>query len=143
MHRIRVKEQKHIDYVATQLRHLLLVKKNKIYVQIQVNPPRTLEQNARYWAILQTFSENYTTESGLKFTAEIWHEYFKLKFLPRRALPGGEFASGETKGLTTKEFSEFSEKVEAEIISEFGMPVDLINAHFQNRRDGDDSREKT
>ena len=49
--------------------------------------PRSVQQNRRYWSLL--------TEAANKLghTSDIWHEYFKAQFLPRRIV----LISGEEK----------------------------------------------
>lgn len=41
---------------------------------------RSLEQNKRMWAILQEIAEQIDVK-GQKFTAEVWHQYFKGRFI--------------------------------------------------------------
>ena len=77
-------------------------------------PSRTLEQNALYWATVREIAEQVSID-GRKFTPQVWHIYFKQRFLPGRIieLPNGEITEAEptTTELTTEEFSEFVEEV--------------------------------
>lgn len=47
---------------------------------------RSLEQNARYWVILTQISEQVTDENERKYSPEVWHEFFKAKFLGKDAV---------------------------------------------------------
>ena len=77
-------------------------------------PSRTLEQNALYWSTVQEVAK-YVAINGRKFTPQVWHIYFKQRFLPGRIieLPNGEIMEAEptTTELTKEEFSEFVTEV--------------------------------
>jgi hypothetical protein len=77
-------------------------------------PSRTLEQNALYWSTVHEVAEQCSIE-GRKFTPQVWHIYFKQRFLPGRIveLPNGQIMEAEptTTDLTKEEFSEFVEEV--------------------------------
>lgn len=77
-------------------------------------PSRTLEQNALYWSTVHEVAELVTIQ-GKKFTPQVWHIYFKQRFLPGRIieLPTGELMEAEptTTELTKEEFSEFVTEV--------------------------------
>jgi hypothetical protein len=47
---------------------------------------RSIAQNRRYWAILNEVSEHVVVD-GRKYTAEIWHEHYKAKFIGVEELP--------------------------------------------------------
>jgi 2,4-dienoyl-CoA reductase-like NADH-dependent reductase (Old Yellow Enzyme family) len=77
-------------------------------------PSRSLEQNALYWATIHEIAESVKVQ-GAKFTPQVWHIYFKQRFLPGRIieLPNGQIMESEptTTELTKEEFSEFIENV--------------------------------
>ena len=82
---------------------------------VEIHPPsRTLEQNALYWSTVHEVAENVTLD-GKRFTPQVWHIYFKQRFLPGRIieLPNGQIMEAEptTTELTKEEFSEFIEEV--------------------------------
>lgn len=77
-------------------------------------PSRSLEQNALYWRTVREVSEVVFVE-GRSFTPQVWHIYFKQRFLPGRIieLPTGELMEAEatTTELTIDEFSDFVTEV--------------------------------
>lgn len=82
---------------------------------VEIHPPsRTLEQNNLYWNTIREIAEHVAIE-GRKFTPQVWHIYFKQRFLPGRIieLPNGELMEAEptTTELTKEEFSEYVTEV--------------------------------
>jgi hypothetical protein len=77
-------------------------------------PSRSLEQNARYWVAIHEIAEQISIE-GRKYTPQVWHRYFKERYLPGRIveLPYGQITEAEpsTTDLTLDEFSEYIERV--------------------------------
>lgn len=77
-------------------------------------PSRTLEQNALYWTQVHECAERVTIEDK-RFTPQVWHVYFKQRFLPGRIieLPNGQIMEQDptTTELTKEEFSLFIEEV--------------------------------
>lgn len=77
-------------------------------------PTRSLEQNALYWDTVHTIARNCWID-GKQYTPQVWHVYFKQRFLPGRIieLPGGQIMEAEptTTDLTVEEFSNFIEEV--------------------------------
>ncbi len=82
-----------------------------VSVRIQEDQ-RSLEQNKRYWAILQII-EDCAPITGQKFTREAWHHFFRLKFLPCLDGPEGLIIPSSTTKLTIQEMAEYMTKVEA------------------------------
>jgi hypothetical protein len=96
---------------------------------------RTRDQNSMNWAgMLEDFS-NQAKLSERHFSAAVWHEYLKEKFLPECykegetlkdyvkwiEMPGGHLKMvGSTTKLTTKGFSDYLEKCYA-----FGCELDI------------------
>lgn len=79
-------------------------------------PKRSSEANRRLWAIYHEIAESVAAE-GRKFNAEIWHEYFKEKFIGAEEikLPNGQTRKivHSTADLETPEFADYMTQVEA------------------------------
>lgn len=90
---------------------------------------RTKPQNARYWGggVLKQIAEQATVDGKL-YAAETWHEVFKRKFIGVIELPDGDIQGMSSTGLSTSEFCEFSDQVEAYAATELGVVFyDLAN----------------
>lgn len=83
---------------------------------------RSVEQNRRYWAIL-----NYIAESafvgGKRFSAESWHEYFKRKFIGLEELPDGGNVGISTTMLEVPEFNDYMRSCEQYAVNELGLEL--------------------
>jgi hypothetical protein len=99
----------------------------------QVTKVRTLDQNARMWAGPLKDIEDQAWLRGRKYSAYVWHEYFKTQYLPEdgdhdidalvkdpstyrkwETGPGDLIICiGSTGQLTRKGFSEYMERVHA------------------------------
>lgn len=77
---------------------------------------RSLEQNRRYWAILQDIAEQ-VKPSGDAYSANTWHKYFAGKHLGiiETKLPNGKTTTEPVSTTTLKvdAFSEYMTKIEA------------------------------
>lgn len=77
-------------------------------------PNRSLEQNAFYWNMIREIADTVTVE-GKKYIPDVWHRYFKNRFLPGRIieLPDGKIIESDpsTTELTLDEFHWFIEEV--------------------------------
>lgn len=76
---------------------------------------RSVEQNARHWAILTQIGDQFLDEIGKQYSPETWHEYFKAQFLGKDTLiVDGQpiLVSRTTTKLKTVEFSEFDLRIE-------------------------------
>lgn len=90
---------------------------------------RTKQQNRRYWGrgVLAQIAEQATV-GGRLFPAEIWHEQFKRQFIGVEELPNGEVIGKSSTSLTTAEFCEFCDQVEAWAATDLGVRfIDLEN----------------
>ncbi len=88
---------------------------------------RTKAQNRRYWGggVLKQIAEQAVI-NGKTYPAEVWHEQFKRQFIGVIELPNGEVIGKSSTGLSTKEFCDFSDQVEAFAATELGVRfVDL------------------
>lgn len=83
---------------------------------------RTSPQNRRYWGngVLAQIAAQAVV-NGRMYSAEVWHEQFKRQFIGVEELPNGQVIGKSSAGLTTTEFSEFCEQVEAYAASELGV----------------------
>jgi hypothetical protein len=83
---------------------------------------RTKKQNKRYWGggVLKQIAEQAVV-NGKQFSADVWHEFAKRKFLGVIELPDGGVVSVSSTNLTTEEFSDYCSKVEAWAASELGV----------------------
>lgn len=71
---------------------------------------RTLDQNARYFALLAIIG------AELGYGSEELHEAFKREFLPHREIMLGDkthVVSGSTARLAVKDFGEYMDKIES------------------------------
>jgi hypothetical protein len=91
---------------------------------------RTKLQNARYWGkgVLAQIAEQATV-NGRLYPAEIWHEQFKRQFIGVIELPNGQVIGESSTGLTTSEFCDFSDQVEAFAASELGVVFYDLQGH--------------
>lgn len=86
---------------------------------------RTLAQNRRYFgsAVLGAI-EQQAWVNGRQYDKETWHEIFKRKFIGVIELHDGSVVGMSSTKLTTKEFSDFMNNVEAYAASELGVVFD-------------------
>ena len=91
---------------------------------------RTPAQNRRYWGkgVLAQIAAQ-AAPGGKLYTAEIWHEQFKRQFIGVEQLPNGEVIGKSSTGLTTAEFCEFSDQVEAYAATELGVVFYDLEPH--------------
>ena len=98
-------------------------------LMLTVKPkPRTLKQNKRYWGngVLAQIAAQAVV-NGRLYSAETWHEQFKRQFIGVEELPNGSVIGKSSTGLTTAEFCDFSDQVEAWAATELGVRfVDLM-----------------
>jgi hypothetical protein len=91
---------------------------------------RTSKQNKRYWGkgVLAQIAAQATV-NGRLFSAETWHEMFKRQFIGVIELPNGSVIGKSSADLTTGEFSEFCQEVEAYAATDLNVIFyDLENA---------------
>jgi len=83
---------------------------------------RTAPQNRRYWGggVLAQIAAQAVV-NGRLFSAETWHEQFKRQFIGVIELPNGQVIGESSTKLTTAEFSEFCQKVEAYACTDLGV----------------------
>ena len=83
---------------------------------------RTTKQNKRYWGngVLKQIAEQ-AAPGGQQFSAKNWHEHFKRMFIGVEELPDGSVIGKSSTGLSTAEFCNFSDQVEAYACTELGV----------------------
>lgn len=77
---------------------------------------RSIEQNARLWAILTNVSDQIADETGKKYSPETWLSFFKAEFLGKDTMViDGKVRLVEKRSSTLKvvEFGEFMTQIEA------------------------------
>lgn len=81
----------------------------------ELKPKRSIEQNARYWALLTQISRQVQDENGRDYSPETWHEYFKAKFLGKDCilLDGEPFlVQKTTTSLNVMQFGDYMTMIE-------------------------------
>lgn len=83
---------------------------------------RTTKQNKRYWGrgVLAQIAEQAVV-GGHRYSAEIWHEQFKRQFIGVQQLPNGDVVGMSSTELTTAEFCDFCDRVEAFAANQLGV----------------------
>ena len=91
---------------------------------------RTKAQNRRYWGngVLKQIADQAAV-SGRLYSAETWHEQFKRQFIGVIELPSGEVIGKSSADLTTAEFCEFCDQVEAYAATHLGVTFYDLEAH--------------
>lgn len=91
---------------------------------------RTPQQNRRYWGkgVLAQIAEQATV-GGKQFSAESWHELFKRRFIGVIELPDGSVRGMSSTKLTTTEFCDFCDAVEAYACTELGVTFYDLEPH--------------
>jgi len=94
---------------------------------------RTKPQNRRYWGngVLSQIAQQAAV-NGKLFSAETWHEQFKRMFIGVIELPNGQVIGKSSTTLSTLEFCEFSDKVEAFAATELGVTFYDLQPHNQD-----------
>jgi len=76
---------------------------------------RSNEQNKRMWALLNEISERLPVQ-GIHHAPEVWHEYFKVKFIGKEEvkLPNGKVLERaiSTTTLDVAAFGEYMTRIE-------------------------------
>ena len=91
---------------------------------------RTKAQNRRYWGngVLKQIADQATV-NGRLYSAEIWHEQFKRMFIGVDELPDGSVIGKSSTRLTTVEFSQFCDEVEAYAATSLGVTFYDLDSH--------------
>ena len=91
---------------------------------------RTKAQNRRYWGngVLKQVAEQAVV-NGRLYPAEVWHEQFKRQFIGVEELPCGQVIGKSSTRLTTAEFCDFCDQVEAYAATELGVTFYDLQEH--------------
>jgi hypothetical protein len=91
---------------------------------------RTKRQNRRYWGdgVLAQIAAQAAV-NGRLYSAESWHELLKRKFIGVEELPNGEVIGRSSTSLTTAEFCEFCDQVEAYAATSLGVAFYDLRGH--------------
>jgi hypothetical protein len=91
---------------------------------------RTPAQNRRYWGkgVLAQIAEQ-AAPLGRLYDAETWHEQFKRQFIGVLPMPDGSVRGMSSTDLSTSEFSEFCDKVEAYAANDLGVTFYDLQPH--------------
>ena len=91
---------------------------------------RTKAQNRRYWGngVLKQIADQAAV-NGRLYSAETWHEQFKRQFIGVIELPSGAVIGKSSADLTTAEFCEFCDQVEAYAATHLGVTFYDLEAH--------------
>lgn len=121
-----IRERRHMENLLAFLAgnwEAMAGTKHPMQVDIQEeSTKRSLQQNRRYWAVLNQISDQAWVD-GRQYASECWHELAKRKFIGCIDLPGGGMLAMSTTELSTKEFAEYCTKVEAWAQTELGCEL--------------------
>jgi hypothetical protein len=83
---------------------------------------RSIEQNKRYWAILNEIADTAYVD-GKQYSADSWHEFYKRKLIGCVDLPDGQLVGMSSTSLSVEEFGNYMMKVEVHATSELGCEI--------------------
>lgn len=83
---------------------------------------RSIEQNKRYWAILNEIAEG-AWMNGKNYSADAWAEFFKRKLIGTEELPDGSSVGISTTTLNVEEFAAYMTRIEAFAATELGVEL--------------------
>ena len=81
---------------------------------------RSTIANRYYLAVLGQIAEDAWIE-GRQFNSDLWHEYFKRKFIGSIDLPGCGTMAESTAKLNVSEFAQYVQKIEVFAATELGV----------------------
>lgn len=89
----------------------MLSKGQPLAVTIQ-RTNRSLEQNRRYWLLVNHASKHWRDSTGRTYQPDVLHEFFKREFLGVTCLPNGMPMAVSSAGLAVDAFGEYMAEVE-------------------------------
>lgn len=102
--------------------------------ELEIRPrkrTRSADQNRRYWAILNEISQQIRP-TGQTYTADVWHEYFKVRFIGAEdvKLPNGKVITRplSTTDLDVMAFGDYMTQIEAWAASHGLLVADPVAA---------------
>jgi hypothetical protein len=108
---------------------LILNSDKPLRVEIDEGQQRTIEQNARHWALLQGANQ-YLKNAGI-FDGDVnsLHTYCKRKIIGTKAVTIGEevfYLDAASRKMTKKQFKLFDEKLEPFLLQELKVPFEYL-----------------
>lgn len=85
---------------------------------------RSLDQNKRYWALLNAIHEQVWI-SGRQFDPEVWHEHMRELFAPKEESPSGGMIAMSTARMDVEQFSAYMLAVELHAMTEMNVEFAL------------------
>lgn len=86
----------------------------------ELKPKRSLEQNARYWALLTEISKQAPSHMGGEWhSPDTWHMYCRRRFLGVEPGPFGEGVPKSTAKLGIGAFGDYMTEIEAWAVDTF------------------------
>ena len=82
---------------------------------------RSLDQNRLMWLWFTIIAEQWSEACGYAITRQNVHDTYCLLYLPVTTPKGT--VGGTTKGLTTELFTDFLNKVQADVAAEYGIEL--------------------
>ena len=99
----------------------------------RVQKPRSNPQNALMWVWFGVIAQAWSEATGRAITPQNVHDAYCMMFLPV-TMPNGTNLPGSTKRLSTEEFTDFLNKVQADAASEYGIhlpsPEEALYSQF-------------
>jgi len=83
---------------------------------------RSSQANRYYWRLLNQVAEEGWVE-GRQYSAEVWHELFKRRFIGCIDMPNGQTMAESSAKLNISEFSAYTMRVEQFAASELGITL--------------------
>jgi hypothetical protein len=124
---VKVKEHRSFTISEEAQWHTVFKRAVKPYLDVKkvltitVEPfrkKRSVDQNARYWAILTEISQKMPPHmGGVWWSPEVWHEAMKSRFLGMESGPFGPVAKSTTR-LSVVEFMGYCDEIQAWAIDE-------------------------
>lgn len=86
----------------------------------EIKATRSLEQNARWWALMTAISQQAPAHMGGEWwDPELWHEHLVRRFAGLEAGPFGEGVRKRTSKMRVAQFGKLMEEVEAWAYDQF------------------------
>lgn len=107
---------------------------NYIMAIERVQRPRSNPQNRLMWLWFTIIAQSWSEAVGRTITPEQVHDAYCQIFLPV-TMPNGATIAGSTSRLSSDEFTDFLNKVQADAASEYGIrlptPEEAMYAQYQ------------
>lgn len=84
---------------------------------------RSIDQNARYWALLTEIGEQVEV-GGKRFNRDVWHEWMKDRFAPKIDGPTG-LLPASTAQMNVEQFNAYMTEVESFAVRDLGVEFSM------------------